>query len=213
MSLSSVFKNENVRNICSQITFSRFRKILSLHFIFCTLLLFLQSYVASADAIDGRQEGSYLQKCGDLLVGQYLCSEPAIDPETQQAKGCTQELQSVLVNCSVAPEVQCDGLQDGTFQKSVSCKWTNGHSFETALLLSVFLGWLGVDRFYLGYPAIGLVKFATFGFMFLGQLIDILLIATQVLMPSDGSAYVLDYYGAATTRVFRDNDTYLMPGD
>jgi TM2 domain-containing membrane protein YozV len=43
------------------------------------------------------------------------------------------------------------------------------HDFHTAVGLSVFLGFLGIDRFYLGYPAIGLVKLCTFGFLLVGQ--------------------------------------------
>ena len=87
----------------------------------------------------------------------------------------------------------------------------NGYSFETALLLSVFLGMFGADRFYLGYPAIGLLKFCTLGFMFLGQLIDVILIATQVVGPADGSYYVIPYYGAGISIVKSDNFTYRLP--
>ncbi|CAL1544265.1 unnamed protein product [Lymnaea stagnalis] len=153
-------------------------------------------------------------KCTDLLLGQYLCAEPVIDPETQQPIGCSKDKKYVNVLCKSAPGIVCDGqFNNDSFYRTVPCKWTSGHSFETALLLSVFLGMFGVDRFYLGYPAIGLLKFATLGFMFLGQLIDILLIATQVLTPSDGSAYVLDYYGAAVVRIFKDNETYLFTED
>lgn len=153
-------------------------------------------------------------KCNELMMGQYRCYATQIDPETQQAVGCDRNTKLAKTWCELAPGVKCAGqFNDTAFQKSVPCKWTNGHSFEKALLLSVFLGMFGVDRFYLGYPAIGLVKFATLGFMFLGQLADILLIATQVVKPSDGSEYVIDYYGAATERIVRDNFTYIKPPD
>lgn len=93
------------------------------------------------------------------------------------------------------------------------CHFRNGYSFETTLLLSVFLGMFGVDRFYLGYPALGLAKFCTLGFMFLGQLIDIILIATQVVGPADGSSYVMPYYGPQLEIIRSNNWTYRLRQD
>ncbi|KAK7504058.1 hypothetical protein BaRGS_00004790 [Batillaria attramentaria] len=186
----------------------RLRLLALLVFIFSTVV---NTAVDTAQSQDGN---SQQRKCSDLMMGQYLCHEPDIDPETQQAVNCDKETRLAPVTCELAEGVECsEMISNRTFKKDVPCKWTNGHSFEKALLLSVFLGMFGVDRFYLGYPAIGLVKFATLGFMFLGQLVDILLIATQVVKPSDGSEYVIDYYGAATQRVMLNNYTYLKSPD
>lgn len=69
----------------------------------------------------------------------------------------------------------------------------------------------GLDRFYLGYYAIGLAKMCTLGFLFLGQLIDVVLIATQTLTPADGSHYIISYYGAAINVISLSNETYKMP--
>ena len=33
----------------------------------------------------------------------------------------------------------------------------------------------------------------------------------QVVGPSDGSDYIIDYYGAGLTRISRDNNTYVLP--
>ena len=50
-----------------------------------------------------------------------------------------------------------------------------------ALLLSIFFGVLGVDRFYLGHVGLGIVKLLTGGGCGIWWLIDIILIATGSL--------------------------------
>lgn len=62
----------------------------------------------------------------------------------------------------------------------------NTKSKTTALLLSIFLGGLGFDRFYLGYTGIGVLKFLTAGFFGILTLIDIIRIATGSLIPKNG---------------------------
>ena len=47
----------------------------------------------------------------------------------------------------------------------------------TAVLLSFFLGVLGIDRFYLGYTALGIVKLLTLGLCGIWALIDLIIIA------------------------------------
>jgi len=48
-----------------------------------------------------------------------------------------------------------------------------------ALLLSIFLGWLGIDRFYLGHVGLGLAKFFTLGGFGVWALVDVIMIATK----------------------------------
>lgn len=69
----------------------------------------------------------------------------------------------------------------------------------------------GIDRFYLGYYAIGFLKFCTFGFLFIGQLVDIVLIATQIVGPADGSYYVIPYYGPKLEIIRSNNQTFRQP--
>jgi hypothetical protein len=56
----------------------------------------------------------------------------------------------------------------------------------TALLLSFFVGVLGIDRFYLGYTGLGVLKLITFGFCGIWALIDLILIALNNLNDSNG---------------------------
>jgi TM2 domain-containing membrane protein YozV len=65
-------------------------------------------------------------------------------------------------------------------------------SFTTALLLSVLLGYLGIDRFYLGYTLLGVLKLALAIFSFgtlawIWWIVDIILLATGKTNAADGS--------------------------
>lgn len=136
--------------------------------------------------------------CSQLQMGQYRCDKPKIDNEKQNAINCTSE-RKVKVACYPAENVVCDDRtfngEDIGFYAEIPCRYVTSYHYKVAVLLSIFLGMFGIDRFYLGYISIGLLKFCTFGFMLIGYLIDMILIITQTLGPIDGSEYIVDYYG------------------
>ena len=59
----------------------------------------------------------------------------------------------------------------------------------TALILSILAGGIGVDRFYLGYTGMGVLKLLTGGCFGVLWIFDIVNIATGKLLPADGSSY------------------------
>ncbi|MBR1739376.1 MAG: TM2 domain-containing protein [Ruminococcus sp.] len=59
-------------------------------------------------------------------------------------------------------------------------------SKTTAIILSIFLGGLGIDRFYLGYTGIGILKPLTGGCFGILYIIDIIMICTGKLTSADG---------------------------
>ncbi|AUC84434.1 TM2 domain-containing protein [Polaribacter sp. ALD11] len=63
----------------------------------------------------------------------------------------------------------------------------SGKSQVTALLLSIFLGGLGIDRFYLGYNLLGVLKLITLGGFGIWYIIDLIMIITGDLQPKNGS--------------------------
>ncbi|NXI14193.1 TM2D1 protein, partial [Irena cyanogastra] len=158
-------------------------------------------------------------KCEELRLGQYpergRGDEPKIDNSTQEPMNCTNH--TAYVQCLPAPNITCKdhlGIEkvftghEVGFYKPIECRNVNGYSYKVAVALSLFLGWLGADRFYLGYPALGLLKFCTVGFCGIGSLIDFILISMQIVGPSDGSSYIIDYYGARLTRLTITNATF-----
>ena len=59
-------------------------------------------------------------------------------------------------------------------------------SWTMALILSIFLGELGIDRFYLGHVGLGILKLITFGGCGIWWLIDLILIAMRKVPDGDG---------------------------
>jgi hypothetical protein len=57
----------------------------------------------------------------------------------------------------------------------------------TALLFSIFLGGLGVDRFYLGYTGLGVFKILTLGGLGVWWLIDMILMACNEIKDANGN--------------------------
>lgn len=60
-------------------------------------------------------------------------------------------------------------------------------SKTTAIILSVLVDSLGVDRFYLGYTGLGILKLLTCGGLGIWTLIDLIRICTGSLKAADGS--------------------------
>ena len=58
-------------------------------------------------------------------------------------------------------------------------------NWQTALLLSIFLGWSGADRFYVNRPLLGITKLLTFGGYFVWWIVDIVLIANGKMRDGD----------------------------
>ena len=56
-------------------------------------------------------------------------------------------------------------------QSSSACLVLTGYSHSCLLKLSLNTATGSSIRFYLGYPAIGLLKFSTLGFFFIGHLV------------------------------------------
>ena len=59
-------------------------------------------------------------------------------------------------------------------------------SFVTTIVLSVLVGSLGVDRFYLGYIGLGILKLLTLGACGIWSLVDLILIAMRKIPDADG---------------------------
>lgn len=93
------------------------------------------------------------------------------------------------LTCSVRPNVVCIG--DRKWKEMANCprnrleKTAFFGNQKTALVISVFFGGFGFDRFYLGYYKVGFFKLISLGGLGVWTVLDIIFIASGYLRPND----------------------------
>lgn len=97
-----------------------------------------------------------------------------------------QDLAGLVRSGQVKPETQVRTQSSNWFPVSQVPGLFSDKEWLTALLISVFVGGLGIDRFYLGYTGLGIAKLLTCGGLGIWTLIDIVLIAMRKLPDSNG---------------------------
>ncbi len=97
------------------------------------------------------------------------------------------QLQAMAASGQLKPETLVRSASGGhPFQAKQVPGVFSDKEWMMALILSVLLGSLGVDRFYMGYIGLGILKLVTCGGLGIWALIDIILIAMRKLPDADG---------------------------
>lgn len=109
----------------------------------------------------------YCRNCGKEIDGKAVVCPACGVPPAKGRKYCQ--------NCGLPTDINAEICVKCGVKLASSCE---GKDWLTVMLLSVFTGWWGIDRFYTGYIGLGILKLLTCGGFGIWWLIDVILIAT-----------------------------------
>lgn len=157
------------RNNCQQSTDFRCKFNVSNMFLLVTALCAFAAVVAATNSTTQSE---------DAPIATTTAAEIAATTTTASSMMTPTETNPIMA----AGEKLPSGCKDANDE----CKPEHRRNQLVALLLSIFVGGLAIDRFYLGHVVTGILKLLTCGGCAVWWLIDVILIAVGSLGDIDG---------------------------